>query len=312
MDNKKIQSTSEAIKYEGENLMKLLNSNLVDEVKKEKIEKSEKRIAELVKQALQEPESVRVVGNPRVIVDFPDLQKVEGQISIKDKVTAIVSNFPDIFKVSGLVKAVVDFPAIQKITGHVKADVEFPDTQKVKILNFEEFEKIINSGSIKISNLPVSRGTELGKNKANPTEYIPVRLTDGKVFYTAISQSVQSQGRVASKLEDVIIRLDNIVTQTSESATAWTAKTKDVTSAGTGEQLDSLTVPDGFGLVIKAKETNTDKIYIAPSKANSESAASRWTLITGSFRTLRINNANLVWVNSAVNGEGIEYSVEQI
>jgi len=94
--------------------------------------------------------------------------------------------------------------------------------------------------------------------------------------------------------------------------TSITTGQRDVPAAGTAEQLPSVTIPEGFQLTIIAKPANTGTIYFGNSKANAESATARFDgLSAGLAVSLEITNANLVWVNASVNGEGISYIVEQ-
>ncbi len=93
---------------------------------------------------------------------------------------------------------------------------------------------------------------------------------------------------------------------------SFTTGQKNVTIAGTAEQLPSVIIPDGFQLTIIAKPANTGTIYFGNSKANAESATNRFDgLSAGLAVSLKVTNANLVWVNASVNGEGISYIVEQ-
>lgn len=97
-----------------------------------------------------------------------------------------------------------------------------------------------------------------------------------------------------------------------ETKPAWTHGQKNVTTAGTAVQLPSVSVPNGFQLTIIAKTGNTGYIYLGKSKALAESATDRFDgLSAGLAVSLKITNANLVWVNSSVNGEGVSYLVEQ-
>lgn len=118
-----------------------------------------------------------------------DVQKVAGDVVAK------VSNFPDVQKVTGsIVSKVTNWPEVQKVSGKVQTevtnwpeqkDIEFPDVQKVEVLN--------QSGSFEISNLPIGKGQEAGRD-ARPDKYIPVRLTNGKSFYNALQSIASSVG----------------------------------------------------------------------------------------------------------------------
>ncbi len=93
---------------------------------------------------------------------------------------------------------------------------------------------------------------------------------------------------------------------------AWTHGQKNVTSAGTAEQLPDVTVPDGCQLTIIAKPGNAGTIYLGKSKADAESVTNRFDgLVAGLAASLKIDNANKVWVNASDDGDGVSYLVEQ-
>ena len=85
---------------------------------------------------------------------------------------------------------------------------------------------------------------------------------------------------------------------------------KTITTAGIAEQLLSQAVPNGFTAAVAAKETNTGLVYIGNSKANAENHAVALPLSSGRVITLKITNLNLIWVDAAVNAEGIDYILE--
>jgi len=92
---------------------------------------------------------------------------------------------------------------------------------------------------------------------------------------------------------------------------AWTHGHKDVPIAGTAVQLPNVKVPDGFALVLKAKVDNNSYIYYGNSKENAENSPPRCTLAPSESIALSVTNANLLWINAAVDGDGVEYIVEQ-
>lgn len=92
---------------------------------------------------------------------------------------------------------------------------------------------------------------------------------------------------------------------------SWTHGQKTVTAEGTAEQLPSVTVPDGFELVVRALPGNDGDIYLGNSKANAEDADQRLTFSAGNGPTLKVKNANVIWVDAATSGEGVDYWVEQ-
>ena len=83
----------------------------------------------------------------------------------------------------------------------------------------------------------------------------------------------------------------------------------DVTAASTAEQLPSVSIPDGFALLIKAKPGNTGNIYHGESKLKAE--AHKATMQSNESYEYKVTNANLIWIDAATSGEGIEYAVEQ-
>lgn len=99
----------------------------------------------------------------------------------------------------------------------------------------------------------------------------------------------------------------NVVNQTD----AWASNVKTVAAPGTAEQCASLAAPVGLGIVVKAMSTNTDTVYIGNSQANAQGATTRVSLAAGQALILYIENANLVWVDALVAGEGVETAVEQ-
>lgn len=86
---------------------------------------------------------------------------------------------------------------------------------------------------------------------------------------------------------------------------------KNVTTAGTPVNCASLVVPNGFALVVKAKPQNTSRIGVGNSSANANiGTGSPHLLEPGAQVTLFITNANLIWLDSVVNGEGVTLCVE--
>ncbi len=97
---------------------------------------------------------------------------------------------------------------------------------------------------------------------------------------------------------------------TTPNSSSWSHAHKTVGAAGTAEQLGSIAPADGFAVVIRAVPANTGNIYVGSSKANAESAALRITLAKGEAVELFIDDSDLVWVDAAVAGEGVEYWAE--
>ena len=84
----------------------------------------------------------------------------------------------------------------------------------------------------------------------------------------------------------------------------------DVAVAGTAEQVGTQVIPDGFSVVVKAKNTNTGRIRVGNSAANAQNSAVAFTLGSSDSIRLFITNLDLVWIDATVSGEGVEWIVE--
>jgi len=87
---------------------------------------------------------------------------------------------------------------------------------------------------------------------------------------------------------------------------------KNVTTAGTAEQLPDIPVPDGCQPIILAKPENTEYIYLGTSKVQAEDSSSRFSRLEAGDSFIRqITNLNIFWIDASVSGEGITFIVEQ-
>lgn len=84
---------------------------------------------------------------------------------------------------------------------------------------------------------------------------------------------------------------------------------KTVTSAGTGEQLPDVEVPEGFEATVTAKHANAGRIYIGGTKAEAEAH----TVSLGPDDVFHecLTNLNAIWIDADNDGEGIDYEVPQ-
>lgn len=87
---------------------------------------------------------------------------------------------------------------------------------------------------------------------------------------------------------------------------------KVVTTAGTPVQLSSdAAVSLGVKVTIKAKSANTKAIYIGYSSATAlHTNTSYFKLESNENIELSVSNLNLIWLDSEVNGEGVEVIYE--
>lgn len=98
----------------------------------------------------------------------------------------------------------------------------------------------------------------------------------------------------------------------STNRTSFTAQV--VNAPVAGAQLPSITVPDGFSLMIRANILNTGQVYVAISQANATNAAipgNRNTLNAGDTLRLYVTNANLVYVAGSAASQNVDLLVEQ-
>lgn len=161
------------------------DENALAEVIEKKLTNTlERKIYEGIIEKLSMFRKVEIENFPetqKVEINFPQIQKVEGEVNAKFK-------FPDIQKIVGEVIAKVQFPDIQKITGEVIAKVKFPDIQKITgeviaKVQFPDIQKV--TGEVLVKALT---------KKDRPDDYINVRLTNSKQFYDVMSQTMSKSG----------------------------------------------------------------------------------------------------------------------
>jgi hypothetical protein len=91
---------------------------------------------------------------------------------------------------------------------------------------------------------------------------------------------------------------------------AFATNQKNVTTPGTAVQLQTQAIPDGFTIYIRARATNTGKIYVGSSAANAQNHAVAEILEAGAYLTYGITNADLVYIDADVGAEGVMWTVE--
>lgn len=95
------------------------------------------------------------------------------------------------------------------------------------------------------------------------------------------------------------------------SGSGFVTNQKVVTTSGTPVQLQTQVVTDGFQVVVKAKYANTGLIYVGNSSPNAlKTSGTNITLLAGSAIGITCDNVNDIWIDAAVNGEGVEWIVE--
>ena len=79
---------------------------------------------------------------------------------------------------------------------------------------------------------------------------------------------------------------------------------------GTAVQLPAQAIPDGFAVVIRAKDTNTGNVYLGNSAANAQDPTVAYILDVGEFVTLYITDLSAAFIDADVADEGIDWIVE--
>lgn len=101
--------------------------------------------------------------------------------------------------------------------------------------------------------------------------------------------------------------IEDIASSTNKRAITVNSQT--VPSHGTAVALPSIVVPDGYRLVVRADPDNTDNIYVGGTSAEAE--AHTFTLAPDEVLTYGVMNANAIYIDAAVDDEGVELTVEQ-
>lgn len=241
---------------------KLIKSPIGVENKKQEVEKRVEDLAKgFIDQLLVLKQEIIDERSKPLNINFPDIQKVVGDIGVifpeiqKISGRVEIANFPGVQEIKGNVGVI--FPNIQKIEGNVTAVLkgfEFPDVQKIEgnvNVQFPSMQKV--NGDVRITNLPIGRGVR--RDLANPTEYIPVRLTNGQEFYDAMGSVARSSGSNETLLKSIesVLRGTLSVSITGGGGTGGTQYTEgDAVAAPIG------TIAHGYdGANVRALMTDT-------------------------------------------------------
>ena len=221
-------------------------SNLDELPKPEvKVEQKEIKIPEY-------PKEIRVSNLGEV--PKPEIRLEQKEVKIPE--------YPKEIKVSNL----KDIPAPE-----IKTEkVEFPETlKKLPELLFIKLKQLLKIPQvIKLSH-------------RHPDEYIPVRLSNGKIFYESLGGSGGVAGGPAVP-------------------TTWESGSKDVTTAGLPEALASDTKCQS--VIVQAKSTNTGTI-----KVGGLASAPVFELAKNEQVAGDIDNLNKIRIDATINGEGVNY-----
>lgn len=144
------------------------------------------------------------------------------------------------------------------------------------------------------------------------TSFLETRVPFRKVFLET-TEAATITIWASPNPDAILLKLKKSLFQTTNQG-AWEHNHVTVPVPGTAVPLSSdLPIPDGFNLCIIALPTNTNTVYTGNSKANASNVAKNVPLsgATKDKQTIGVTNANLIWVDALVAGEGVVYFVEK-
>ena len=103
-----------------------------------------------------------------------------------------------------------------------------------------------------------------------------------------------------------------VIYSTSTANWPYVRSGQSTTTSGTQVVIISaLEIPDDIGILVKAKNANTGIVTLGYSTTTADySGSSYFSLYPGESVSLKVSNANLIYYDVAVTGEGIEYITE--
>jgi hypothetical protein len=110
-----------------------------------------------------------------------------------------------------------------------------------------------------------------------------------------------------------VVTVNNIPAPIPGNSTTFKTGQKAVTTAGTPVCLSSTSVPvkTGTKLTVIAFPSNTGVIYFANTQALCVAGTYFKALAAGLAHSFNVQDAQDIWIDSSVNGEGVSYYCEQ-
>lgn len=177
-------------------------------------------------------------------------------------------------------------------------DITVPEA-RVTVNNEFDVDRIINAL------------TPLKNLSRNPTSPIAVRLSDGKRFIEALKQATQEISSVADKMGGIVFSGGNSGASVDElrGIGLGVPKTigsgnKAVTTAGSAERLSSTSIPCKWVNII-GKAANTDTVWVGGS--NVAAGTGQPIVALQSTDRIEVNDLSSIWLDVAVNGEGVTF-----
>jgi len=134
-----------------------------------------------------------------------------------------------------------------------------------------------------------------------PTPAPPTEITSADILAALKDMTVRIES-VNEKLSNVESILNLRFTNPSE----WQHDHRTVTTPGAPVQLPSITIPNGYALVVRAMRTNVGNIYLGNSKDSVLDTSKRITLAPDESTKLEVDKASVIWIDADNAGEGVE------
>lgn len=96
-----------------------------------------------------------------------------------------------------------------------------------------------------------------------------------------------------------------IVVVPTANPTTFATQQLNVTAHATAQQLAAMPVPNGFKLVVKAKDGNTGNIYVGATQLEAQDVTQAFILKASQGVIFTLHDADEVWISSDVDGEGV-------
>ena len=120
------------------------------------------------------------------------------------------------------------------------------------------------------------------------------RKTTGEVFV-----------EIRDLLQEILASLGG-----AENAVDWDHDHCIIATPGEPKQLSPMLIPDGMEVVVRALPKNAGDVYVGKSKDLVKNVNKRIELEKKDHTNMRVQNTNMIWVDAAIAGEGVDYWCE--
>lgn len=262
---------------------------------------------EMIQTGLKSPETI-----PNLL---EALKKIAERPQVDDVRVVNPTEFPKEMNVSNLPKEI----GVNNFPDSFKAEVDFPDEYRVRgwkslvseIGLVKAFLRVISKKfeSVDFSKLKAVVSGRVAITNKEASEAIPVRLVSADLqrFYDAMFSVLGSGGPIASDetLSEILVAIQALG---STGATSVGDGTATVTTAGTRVQLPSQACKK---VIIQTLETNTGIIVVGGSTVVAAAGSRRGVaLFATQSQAFEVSNLDLLYIDSTVNGEKINFYFE--